>query len=166
MKKRLFLLLLPLLFLVGCEIGNTPTAKVEDLFMKYQKLDSDIDTGIEDVLVDQSMSETQKERYRSLLEKQYQNLSYEVLEELIDGDTATVMVEIEVIDYKRAINDLLFDSSTQTKEQYDDEKLNRLENAKDKVTYTLEIGLTKDDEGIWKINALSNEDIKKIQGMY
>ena len=166
MKKRIFLLLLPLFLLVGCEMGNTPTAKVEDLFMKYQKLDNDIDTGIDDVLVDQSMSEAQKERYRSLLEKQYKNLSYEVLEELIDGDTATVMVEIEVLDYKRAINDLVFDSAVQTKEEYDDEKLNRLENAQDKVTYTLEIGLTKDEDGMWRINALTNEDIKKIQGMY
>lgn len=166
MKRKLFLLLLPLLFLVGCEMGNTPTAKVEDLFMKYQKLDSDIDTGIDDVLKEQNMSESQKERYRSLLKKQYKNLSYEVLEELIDGDIATVMVEVEVIDYKRAINDLVFDSTVQTKEQYDDEKLNRLENAQEKVTYTLEVGLTKDEEGIWKLNTLSTEDIKKIQGMF
>lgn len=166
MRKRLFLILMSLCFLVGCEMGNTPTAKVEDLFMKYQKLDSDIDVGINDVLSNQSMSDAQKARYRKLLEKQYQNLSYEILEELIDGDMATVMVEIEVIDYKKSINDLLFDSSLQTKEQYDDEKLNRLENAKDKVTYTLEIGLTKDNDGMWKINALANEDIKKIQGMY
>jgi len=134
--------------------------------MKYQKLDSDIDIGINDVLANQSMSEAQKERYRNLLEKQYKNLSYEILEELIDGDTATVMVEIEVIDYKHAINDLVFDNSVQTKEQYDEEKLNRLEKEKDKVTYTLEIELTKDDDGIWKINALNNEDVKKIQGMY
>lgn len=166
MRKKLFFWLLPLLFLVGCEMGNTPTAKVEDLFMKYQKLDNDIDVGINDVLVEQSMSEAQKERYRGLLEKQYKNLSYEVLEELVDGDTATVMVEVEVIDYKRSINDLVFDNTVQTKEQYDDEKLNRLENAKDKVTYTLEIGLTKDEEGMWRLNALTNEDIKKIQGMY
>ena len=166
LKKKLFIWLLPLLFLVGCEMGNTPTAKVEDLFMKYQKLDNDIDVGINEVLVDQSMSEAQKERYREILEKQYKNLSYEVLEELVDGDNATVMVEVEVIDYKRSINDLVFDNTVQTKEQYDDEKLNRLENAKDKVTYTLELGLTKDEEGMWRLNALTNEDIKKIQGMY
>ena len=107
-----------------------------------------------------------KDTAGSIFPKQYKNLSYEVKEELVDGDNATVMVEIEVIDYKRAVNDLLFDNAVQTKEQYDDEKLNRLENAKDKVTYTLEIGLTKDQDGMWKLNALSNEDIKKIQGMY
>jgi len=166
MKKKLFLLLMPIMFLVGCELGNTPTAKVENLFMKYQKLDSDIDMGIDDILTDQSMTDNQKERYRTLLKNQYRNLTYEIIEELIDGDNASVMVEIEVIDYKRAINDLVFDSNVQTKEQYDDEKLSRLENAKDKVTYTLEIELTKNDDGMWKIDALSNEDVKKIQGMY
>ena len=45
-------------------------------------------------------------------------------------------------------------------------KLNRLENAKNKVKYTLEIKLTKDDDGNWKVDALTNEQIKKIQGMY
>ena len=34
------------------------------------------------------------------------------------------------------------------------------------VLYTLELTLTKDDEGTWKLNALTNEQIKKIQGMY
>ena len=53
-----------------------------------------------------------------------------------------------------------------TKESFDEEKLDRLEEAKDKVTYTLELSLTKDKEGTWKLNALTNEQIKKIQGMY
>ena len=64
------------------------------------------------------------------------------------------------------MGDLTFDSSIYTKESYDEEKLNRLEKAKDKVKYTLEIKLTKDDDGNWKLDALTNEQIKKIQGMY
>ena len=44
MKKKLLLLVIPILFLVvGCTMANTPTSKVEDLFTKYQKLDNDID---------------------------------------------------------------------------------------------------------------------------
>lgn len=166
MKRKLVLLLLPLFFLVGCEIGNTPTSKIESLLMKYQKLDTDINNGINDILDIQDMSEAQKERYRNLLEKQYKNLTYKIKDELIDGDNATVVVEIEVLDYRNAIGDLVFDSSIYTKETYDDEKLNRLENATGKVTYTLELGLSKDSEGNWKVLALTNEDIKKIQGMY
>ena len=166
MRKRLLLFLIPILFLVGCEMGNSPKARIDSLMMKYQKLDGDIASGISNILDEQTMTDTQKERYRNLIEKQYKNLSYEIKNEVINGDNATVSVEIEVIDYKRAINDLLFDSTIYTKETYDDEKLNRLENATDKVTYTLDISLSKDDDGNWKINALTNEDIKKIQGMY
>lgn len=166
MKKKIILFIIPLLLLVGCELGNTPTSTVENLLTKYQKLDSDIDSGIDSILVEQNMLDEQKERYRALIEKQYKNLSYEVKEELIDGNNATVIVEIEVIDYKRAINDLVFDNSIYTKETYDNEKLTRLENANDKITYTIEFNLSKDNDDKWRLNALNNEEIKKIQGMY
>lgn len=167
MKKKLLLLVIPLLLLVACSMANTPTSKVEELFTKYQTLDTDIDTGISTILYEQNLSESQKERYRKILENQYRNLTYQIKEEIIDGNTATVTVEIEVLDLKKTINDLTFDSSIYTKETYDEEKLNRLEKAKDKVKYTLELTVTKDDnDEEWKLNALTNENIKKIQGMY
>lgn len=166
MKKKLLLLVIPLLLLVACTMANTPTSKVEELFTKYQTLDTDIDTGISSVLDEQNLSESQKERYRKILENQYRNLTYQIKEEIIDGNTATIIVEIEVLDLKKTINDLTFDSSIYTKETYDEEKLNRLEKAKDKVKYTLELTVTKNDNDEWKLNALTNENIKKIQGMY
>lgn len=147
-------------------MSNTPTSKVEELFLKYQKLDNDVSTDIEEILNEQNLSETQKERYRKVLEDQYKNISYQIKEEIIDGNTSTVVVEIEVTDLKKAINDLIFDSNIYTKETYDEEKLNRLEKAKDKVKYTLELTLTKDSNDKWKLNALTNEEISKIQGMY
>lgn len=166
MKKKILLLAIFTFLLIGCSMSNTPTSKVEELLSKYQRLDNDISMGINSVLDEQNLTDVHKERYRKLLETQYKNLSYEIKDEIIDGDTATVIVEIEVIDYKKAINDLTFDSMLYTKESFDEEKLDRLEEAKDKVTYTLELSLTKDKEGTWKLNALTNEQIKKIQGMY
>ena len=85
---------------------------------------------------------------------------------MIDGDNATVLVEIEVVDYKKAISDLTFDSDNYTKESYDEEKLGRLEKTQDKVKYTLEVKVRKDNDGNWKVEALTPEQIKKIQGMY
>ncbi|MBE6141162.1 MAG: hypothetical protein E7172_06540 [Firmicutes bacterium] len=167
-KKKLLLFALPILFiiLVGCEMANTPTSKVEDLFTKYQKLDTDIDNGINNILDEQNLSESQKERYRKILEKQYKNLTYQIKEETIDGDNAIVTAEIEVTDLKKSLEGLVFDSTIYTKETFDEERLNRLEKAKDKVKYTLDLTLTRGTNDEWKLNALTNEQIKKIQGMY
>ena len=166
MKKKIIILGITILLLIGCSMSNTPTSKVEDLLSKYQRLDTDISNGINNVLDEQNLTDKHKDRYKKLLEDQYKNMSYEVKEETIDGNNATVIVEIEVLDYKSSINDLSFDSTIYTKESFDEEKLTRLENTKNKVTYTLELSLTKDSEGTWKLNALTNEQIKKIQGMY
>ena len=166
MRKKLLFLALPLLFLIACTMGNTPTAKTEELFSKYQQLDNEIDNEINIVLNEQNLSESQRERYRKILEKQYKNLTYQIKEEIIDGDNATVTVEIEVLDFKKAIDNLVFDSSIYTKETYDDEKITRLEAAKNKVKYTLELTATKDKNGTWNLDALTNEITKKIQGMY
>lgn len=166
MKKKIIILGITLFLLIGCSMSNTPTSKVEDLLSKYQRLDADISSSINNVLDEQNLTDMHKERYRKLLENQYKNMSYEIKEEQIDGNNAIVTVEIEVLDYKKSISDLTFDSTIYTKESYDEEKLNRLENTKDKVTYTLELSLTKDKEDTWRLNALTNEQIKKIQGMY
>lgn len=166
MKKKMIILGITLFLLIGCSMSNTPTSKVEDLLSKYQRLDADISSAINNVLDEQNLTDMHKERYRKLLENQYKNMSYEIKEEQIDGNNAIVTVEIEVLDYKKSISDLTFDSTIYTKESYDEEKLNRLENTKNKVTYTIELNLTKDNEGTWRLNALTNEQIKKIQGMY
>ena len=166
MKKKIILLLIIPFLLLACSMSNTPTSKVEELFAKYQKLDNDIDMGINTVLDEQNLTDSHKERYRKLLEDQYRNLSYNIKDEIIDGNNATVIAEIKVTDYKQSISDLTFDSTIYTKESFDEMKLDRLEAAKDKVTYTLDLSLTKDSEGVWKLNALTNEQIKKIQGMY
>ena len=45
-------------------------------------------------------------------------------------------------------------------------RLDELEKAKDKVKYTIDFEVKKDKNGNWKLSSLSNEAIKKIQGMY
>ena len=166
MKKKIILFAALVVLLVGCNMSNTPTSKVEELLTKYQRVDADINTAINNVLDEQNFNDNHKERYRKLLENQYKNMTYEIKEERIDGSTATVITEIEVLDYKNAIGDLTFDNTIYTKDSYDEEKLNRLENAANKVTYTMELTLTKDNDDTWHLDALTNEQIKKIQGMF
>lgn len=106
MKKVLVAIILGLFLFVGCDnTKNTPTSKVEQYLGKYQKLDKDVLADLDNVLdKDENMNDEQKKEYRTLLEKQYQNLSYKIKKEEVKGNTATVDVEIEVLDYQTSIN--------------------------------------------------------------
>ena len=168
MKKIISMFIL-LLLLVGCSLSNTPNSKVEELLSKYQMLDSDIKEGIDTVIDEESLTSEQKERYRKLIEKQYKNLTYEIKDEKIDGNTAVITTEIEVMDYKKIVNetnDSYLGRNDYTVEEYNNTKLNNLEASKDKVTYTIDFEVIRDNNGNWKLSALNNEVIKKIQGMY
>ena len=167
--KKIILLFIFLLLLVGCSLSNSPTSRVEDLLSKYQTLDKDIKKGIDEVVSEETLTNVQVRRYRDIIENQYKNLSYEIKDERYDGDTATITVEIEVLDYKKAINDVsssYLNSDNYTVEEYNNSKLSALENVKDKVLYTIDFDVNKDSNGNWRLASLSNETIKKILGMY
>lgn len=167
--KKILAVFVFLVLLVGCSLANTPTSKVEELLTKYQTLDKDIKTGIDEVIDEEVLTSKQKDRYRSLIEKQYKGLTYQVKNERIDGDRATITTEIEVLDYKKAVNDAVSKYQNRTDytvEEYNNSKLDALENIKDKVKYTIDFEVIKDKNGNWKLSSLSNETIKKIQGMY
>ena len=167
--KKIISIFIFLLLLVGCSLSNTPTAQVEDLLSKYQMLDSDIKSGIDNVVMGESLTNEQQERYRKIIEKQYKNLMYEIKDEEIDGNNAEITVEIEVMDYKKIVNEITSSYQVQnnfTVEEYNNTKLDALEKVKDKVTYTIEFDVIKDKDGNWKLTSLDNETIKKIQGMY
>lgn len=167
--KKIVSLFIFLLLLVGCSLSNSPTSRVEDLLNKYQTLDSDISSGINDILKEENLNESQKDRYRKVIEKQYRSLTYQIKDERIDGDTAIISTEIEVMDYKKVINETnsYYQSiNDYTVEDYNDTKLDKLEKAKNKVKYTIDFEVRKDKNGNWKLSSLSNETIKKIQGMY
>ena len=167
--KKIISIFIFLIILVGCSLSNTPTSKVEELLMKYQTLDKDIKDNINEVVEEESLTTKQKERYRSLIEKQYKNLTYEVKEEKYDGDSATITVEIEVYDYKKVINDIAnyyIDQETYTVEEYNNSKLKALESVNEKIIYTIDFEVKKDSNGNWKLSSLDNVTIKKILGMY
>lgn len=171
MKKKLIfgMLLVSLLFIfTGCtDLMNTPTKRVEELFSKYQTLDKDITKEIDTLVKSENLTDEEANRYRNIIEKQYKMLVYNVKDEKIDGDNAAVTVQIEVLDYKSAIQkvDLNYQDDNYDKVKYTKDKLDALEQTKDKVTYTIEVPLVKKDKK-WQVSNLSNDDLKKIQGMY
>lgn len=105
MKKLFIILGVCIVLLTGCGNSMTPTGAVENFLGKYQSLDSDVLAQLDSVVSnDSTMSDEQKAEYKSLMEKQYQYLSYKITNEEIIDDTATVDVEIEVFDYATSIN--------------------------------------------------------------
>ena len=165
--KKILSIFIFLLLLVGCSLSNTPTSRVEDLLSKYQRLDSDIEKGIDTVVGEESLTGGERDRYKKIIEKQYKNLTYQIKDETYNGDICTVTTEIEVLDYKKVINEVNnnYQNKNYTKEEYNNEKLDKLEKAKDKVKYTIDFKVKKENNN-WTLEALDDDTIKKIQGTY
>ena len=165
MKKIMSLFIfISIIIITGCSLGHTPTSKVDELMGKYQRLDTQVKEEIKEVIASNNISEDYQERYKNVLEKQYCNLTYEIKDETIDGNTAIVKTQIKVLDYKKALQEVNRD--TLTDEEYYEQSLEALEKAKDQVTYTIDFTLTKDEEGNWQLDELSEVNKKKIQGTY
>lgn len=179
--KKIFCFLAAFVFLTGCscengKLLNTPTKKVEMFLANYQTLDADVLKQLDDVIDrEDTFNDTQKDKYRDIMKKHYENLTYEIKDEKIDGDTATVTAEIEVTDYSKIMKDAEqykkdHEEEFYNNEEYDeslfiDYRLEQLKEAKEKVKYTIDFTLTKiEDE--WKLDALTQEQENKIHGLY
>ena len=200
--KKYGKIVLGFLFLLAVVAGcsntmNTPTSKVEEFFSKYQNMDDDVATQLDQVLKDDTtMSDEQKEKYRALMEKQYQNLSYKIEDETINGDNATVDVEIKVLDYATTINNAKKyyeehkdEIENENKENKED-NTNVVEDAIDDagtaikessayIDYKLkELESVSDtttytitfyltkEDGKWQLQDISDLDLQKIHGLY
>lgn len=176
--KRILYIFLAVILLTGCgDISNTPTKQVEGFFNQYQTLNQEVLDDLELVISEEeTFDENNKEKYRDIIKKQYRNLTYYVKEEKVDGDTATVTVEITVYDfatvmaeaehYKNNHTDQFSDESGNfSQSKYIDYVIDRLDKTKEKVKYTLDLGLTKINDK-WKLNGLDSDTEDKILGIY
>jgi len=175
--KKIFLIL-TILLLVGCtDLSNTPTKRVENFLKDYQTLDEEVLNDLDDVINnDITMDINQVETYREIMKKHYQNLTYEIKDDTIDGDNATVTVEITVTDFRGVlneaesylnnnINEFNDESGNYSISKYNDYRLEKLKEAKDKVKYTIYLNLTRvNDE--WTLNDIDPITYDKINGMY
>lgn len=180
MKKILFGIIL-LLFITGCEtkMMNTPSEVVTDWMTHHQERDDSVVKELDDWLDKQELDDESKSNFKTALEKQYQNLSYEVLEEDINEDKATVVVEIEVLDYYSS-----FAKSREYFEKHLEEfyekvpeepinnskelktyQISELENVEDKTKYQITFDLTKDNNN-WKLDDTKEDIFMKMYGLY
>lgn len=195
MKKIFMLFSLILILVTGCGTNmSTPTKKVEEFLGKYQSMDSTVLAQLDSVISsDETMSDEQKKEYRGLMEKQYQNLSYKIKNEDVDGDKATVVVEIEVYDYATSISksktyynehrDEFLDDKDKDKDdnntvgdavsdivdetsKFIDYKIKQLKDVTDKAKHEIKFYLSKDDDGEWVLDDITDIDRQKLHGLY
>ncbi len=179
MKKILlyFTLIFSLILLVGCEMDNTPTKRVEGYLNNYKTLNEEVITQLDNTVdIDTIMTAEQKNSYKDILKNQYQNLTYVIKDEEIDGDTATVTVEVEVLDfykltetadkyYKTKPDEFLDTNGNVVESKYIDYKLDKMKNYNEKVKYTIEFTLRKVDR-TWVLDNIDEETRQKIHGLY
>jgi len=158
-------------------LGNNPTKRVEEFLGKYQDLDNTIVNQIDTVVADNDgYGAAQQDKYREIIKKQYQDMTYTVKEETVDGDNATVSVEIEVYDLDSAVDeavayratdpDNLKDAQGNFQESlYTDYKLDLMEDTTERVKYTIDFALNKTD-GDWQLDDLTQTQKEKIHGIY
>ncbi len=176
--KKVIISLLFVILLTGCSSNllNTPTKKVEMFFNKYQSLDDDVLSQLKSV-VDNEISFTKEQglNYIEIMKKHYQTLKYRIKDEVIDGDTAVVTVEIEVNDYSKILKeaDLYLENHKEEfmknnkvdETLFNEYRINKLKDSKDRVKYTIDMTLSKIDDK-WELDEVSRDTKDKIQGVY
>lgn len=224
MKKLIlcFSCILAIILLSGCSMDNTPTKKVENFLDNYKNHDETVLTQLKEMIdTDTLMDENQRTAYSDIMKRQYEDLTYEIKDEVIDGDTATVTAEVEVYDYykiNQESQDYYNDNPTEFTEEnnenndnndngvvgdvvegveeavengaeivedavdnavdavtgnngnvsnskYVEYRLEKLEDAKDRVKYTIDFTLTKVDD-VWTLNDIDDVTRQKIHGLY
>lgn len=174
MKKILSFLLI-VFALVGCNMMNTPTKKVEEFLMSYQTLSDDVVSDLELSSEMENLSSTNKITYMDVMQRNYKNLKYEITNENVNGDEAVVTAKITVYDLYKAMkesNDYLTDNSTEfevngvyDQNKYREYELNQMLKTNYTVDYTINFNLSKvDDE--WVLNEPDNVVKEKIHGVY
>ena len=109
------------------------------------------------------------------MKKHYQTLKYRIKDEVIDGDTAVVTVEIEVNDYSKILKeaDLYLENHKEEfmknnkidETLFNEYRINKLKDSKDRVKYTIDMTLSKIDDK-WELDEVSRDTKDKIQGVY
>lgn len=179
--KKFCIYIILLFVLVGCSItddmGNTPTKKVEEYLNDYQTLDKKVLTKLNAVVEEEEMfNNEQKNSYRDVLKKHYQELDYTIKEETVNGDKATVEAEIEVTDYTNALkeaenyknnneSEFLGDDDLFDQLKYNNYKLKMIKESKERVKYTIYFSLTKQNDE-WELDKLTETEEEKILGIY
>ena len=177
--KRLLLclmLVLSMFFVSGCGMEKSARDVAIEYLELYRTKDKVVMDELGEFIENENLNDTQKEKYKEILEREYGTLMYKVVDEQYEGNVAFITMEITVIDlYKSQEESAKYFNENPTKfndedgeydrDLYTDYKLDMMSKEKDTITYTIDIKVEKDGDD-WKVVQLSNESLEKIHGIY
>lgn len=174
--KKILIILTCMFMMVGCVLDKTPKKATEDLFKKYQKLDDAVLSDLELTAEGTELTNNkQKESYTKAMKMQYSDLKYEIIDEDITGDEATVKVKITVYDFYKVQKDAneylenhpeeFLTDNVHDKDKFMEYKLKQMNEASDRVEYTITVELEKEDDE-WVAESFDKTTLEKIHGTY
>ena len=177
--KRLLLclmLVLSMFFVSGCGMEKSARDVAIEYLELYRSKDKVVMDELGEFIENENLNDTQKEKYKEILEREYGTLMYKVVDEQYEGNVAFITMEITVIDlYKSQEESAKYFNENPTKfndedgeydrDLYTDYKLDMMSKETDTITYTIDIKVEKDGDD-WKVVQLSNESLEKIHGIY
>lgn len=175
MKKLILVALMTLLF-CGCSMTGTPSIKVSEYLSKFNSLDELVIQDMESTIQGENLSVENTTIYRNVLQRQYQDLKYDIVEESINGDNAVVIAKITVYDlhaskmnsetYMNEHQDEFLDVDNMfDQENYMKYRLENMLSTKDTVSHNISFNLTKKDDE-WVIDEIDRVTLEKIHGLY
>lgn len=175
--KKIIVVFLMIMSLFGCNLSNTPTNEVEKYLDNFKKLSDDVLMDVDNVVSGEDLTNENKETYKKVLLRQYENMKYDVVDENIDGNNATVKVNVTVYDYYKTsesastymnehtdeFNDVngIFDNNL-----FNTYRLGELLKTTDVTTHEITFNLKKDTNGNWVLENPNKETLEKLNGFY
>ena len=169
MKKHI--LVVTIIFIsfltVGCSMDMKKKA-VEMYINEYQKLEKNVNYFGEN---SEKITKKQKEEYIELVKKQYQNMSYKIINIEDTDDNAKAYLEVEIYDYKSSMDnskkyykdnpEKFTKDRNYDEEKYENYKLKELKKVQDRKKIYITLNLYKVNDK-WYVEDLNNEDLLKI----
>lgn len=173
--RKILIFLFSILLLTGCNSTTSPKNEVQKLFLNYNSLSSDLLIQLDSVINTEELTLEEKDKYKEVLKRQYEDLKYKIKDEVVDEDKAVVIVEIEVYNLAKVINeaedylntnrDQFYIDGKFSNELFWNYKLDNMIKTSERIKYDLDLTLTKIDNK-WVLDELLESNRQKIHGLF
>ena len=164
--KKILIVLFVIFFFAGCSLledNSKPEEAVDMFFEKYRTLDDDIISQLKDVIDGEDLEDSSKEKYQELMEKQYDQFAYVIIElTVLNYRSAVLEAEQELKNNPENFND---EQGNFSEKKYMEYKIDKMDKVTDTTTHTIELTMIKEN-GMWKIDQMTSDDISKLHGLY